>query len=61
MTKTINFSLHTQGLRIIAISGAFGTCLGAWIKTFSVRPDLFYVGFIGHSIVAASQVYLNTL
>lgn len=39
-----------------ALCGAFGTCIGAWVKVFSVGPDLFYVGFIGQSIVATSQV-----
>lgn len=39
-----------------ALCGAFGTCIGAWIKVFSVDPGLFYVGFIGQSIVATSQV-----
>lgn len=41
-----------------ALCGAIGTCVGAWIKVFSVHPDLFYVGFIGQSIVATSQVIL---
>lgn len=50
-----------QGLRIAAISGVLGTCLGAWIKCFSVQPDLFWVGFIGQSIVAASQVFILSL
>lgn len=48
----------SQGLRVTAICGAFGTCLGAWIKVFSVQQDLFYVGFIGQSVVAAAQVSL---
>lgn len=45
-----------QGLRVTALCGAFGTCIGSWIKVFSVSPDLFYVTFIGQSIVATSQV-----
>ena len=45
-----------QGLRVTALCGAFGTCIGAWIKVFSVGPDLFYVTFIGQSFVAVSQV-----
>ncbi|XP_053684189.1 feline leukemia virus subgroup C receptor-related protein 2 [Sabethes cyaneus] len=53
--------LDKLGLRIAAISGVLGTCLGAWIKCFSVRPDLFWVGFIGQSIVAASQVFILSL
>lgn len=51
----------SKGLRIAAISGVVGTCLGAWIKCFSVQPDLFWVGFIGQSIVAASQVFILSL
>lgn len=39
-----------------ALCGAVGTCAGAWVKVFSVHPDLFYVGFIGQTIVATSQV-----
>lgn len=39
-----------------ALCGATGTCLGTWIKVFSVDPNLFYVSFIGQSVVAASQV-----
>lgn len=45
-----------QGLRVAAVLGCLGTCLGAWIKVFSVDPSLFYVSFIGQSVVATSQV-----
>lgn len=44
-----------------AIFGCLGTCIGAWIKVLGVRPDLFYVAFIGQSIVAASQVFILSL
>uniref|UniRef100_A0A182MA55 Major facilitator superfamily (MFS) profile domain-containing protein n=1 Tax=Anopheles culicifacies TaxID=139723 RepID=A0A182MA55_9DIPT len=53
--------LDKLGLRIAAISGVLGTCLGAWVKCFSVSPDLFWVGFVGQSIVAASQVFILSL
>lgn len=53
--------LDKLGLRIAAVSGVVGTCLGAWIKCFSIQPDLFWVGFIGQSIVAASQVFILSL
>lgn len=53
------YGLCLQGLRVTAICGVLGTCLGAWIKVFSVHPDLFYVSFIGQTIVAASQVTSN--
>lgn len=44
-----------------AICGVIGTCAGAWVKCFSVDPSLFYVGFIGQSIVAVSQVFILSL
>lgn len=44
------------GLRWTLIIGTGLNCLGAWIKTFSVQPDRFYVVLIGHSIVAIAQV-----
>lgn len=44
-----------------AVFGCLGTCLGAWIKVLGVHPDLFYVAFIGQSIVAASQVFILSL
>ena len=44
-----------------AIFGCLGTCLGAWIKILGANPDLFYVAFIGQSIVAASQVFILSL
>ncbi|XP_055603517.1 feline leukemia virus subgroup C receptor-related protein 2 [Uranotaenia lowii] len=53
--------LDKLGLRIAAIAGVLGTCLGAWIKCFSVQPDLFWVGFMGQSVVAASQVFILSL
>ncbi|XP_058126581.1 heme transporter FLVCR2 [Anopheles ziemanni] len=53
--------LDKLGLRIAAISGVLGTCLGAWVKCFSVSPELFWVGFVGQSIVAASQVFILSL
>lgn len=52
----LSFFVLMQGLRVTALCGAFGTCIGAWIKVFSVDPSLFYVGFIGQSVVATSQV-----
>ncbi|XP_031621871.1 feline leukemia virus subgroup C receptor-related protein 2 [Contarinia nasturtii] len=53
--------LDKMGLRVTALCGAFGTCIGAWVKVFSVDPGLFYVGFIGQTIVAASQVFILSL
>ncbi|XP_018393182.1 PREDICTED: feline leukemia virus subgroup C receptor-related protein 2-like [Cyphomyrmex costatus] len=49
------------GLRWTAIIGAGFNCLGAWIKTFSIQPDRFYVAFIGQSIVAFAQTMVLPL
>lgn len=35
--------------------GSIGTCAGSWIKVGSVDPNLFWVTFLGQSIVALSQ------
>jgi MFS transporter, FLVCR family, feline leukemia virus subgroup C receptor-related protein len=62
--KLISFSFSIyifQGLRIAAILGCLGTCLGAWIKVLGVGPDLFWLAFIGQAIVAASQVFILSL
>ena len=52
---------YLQGLRVAAICGVLGTCIGAWIKVFSVQPDLFWLAFVGQSIVAASQCFILSL
>jgi FLVCR family feline leukemia virus subgroup C receptor-related protein len=38
--------------------GSIGNCAGAWIKVLSVSPDLFWVTFIGQTVVAIAQVYV---
>ncbi|XP_050322308.1 feline leukemia virus subgroup C receptor-related protein 2 isoform X4 [Bactrocera neohumeralis] len=53
--------LDKMGLRITALVGIVGTCIGSWIKVFSVQPDLFYVTFIGQTIVALAQVCILSL
>ncbi|XP_017866728.1 PREDICTED: feline leukemia virus subgroup C receptor-related protein 2 [Drosophila arizonae] len=53
--------LDKVGLRITALVGIVGTCIGAWIKVFSVDPSLFYVSFIGQAIVALAQVCILSL
>ncbi|KAH8396581.1 hypothetical protein KR215_000872, partial [Drosophila sulfurigaster] len=53
--------LDKVGLRITALVGIVGTCVGAWIKVFSVDPSLFYVSFIGQTIVALAQVCILSL
>ncbi|XP_063549051.1 uncharacterized MFS-type transporter C09D4.1 [Cydia strobilella] len=50
--------LDKTGLRVTTIIGSFGTCLGAWLKVFSVPQDMFWLGFTGQTIVAISQVFI---
>ncbi|KYQ54727.1 Feline leukemia virus subgroup C receptor-related protein 2 [Trachymyrmex zeteki] len=49
------------GLRWTTIIGASINCLGAWIKTFSIQSDRFYIVFIGQSIVALAQTMVLPL
>ncbi|XP_044744050.1 uncharacterized MFS-type transporter C09D4.1 [Chrysoperla carnea] len=53
-----SYLLDLKGLRFTTIIGSFGTCLGAWIKVFSVAPNLFAVTFIGQTFAALSQVFI---
>ncbi|XP_046430582.1 uncharacterized MFS-type transporter C09D4.1 isoform X1 [Neodiprion virginianus] len=53
-----SYLLDKLGLRVAVIIGAIGTATGAWIKVFSVAPDRFLVTFLGHSVVALSQVFV---
>ncbi|XP_018912630.1 choline/ethanolamine transporter flvcr2b isoform X2 [Bemisia tabaci] len=53
-----SWALDKLGLRKAVLLGAFGTCFGSIVKLFSVHPTLFYVTFIGQTIVAISQVFI---
>lgn len=50
-----------QGIRVAVIMGAVGTCIGAWIKVFSIGQDRFLVTFIGQTVVAVSQTFVLSL
>ncbi|CAH2049879.1 unnamed protein product, partial [Iphiclides podalirius] len=54
----VNWLLDKTGLRVTTIIGSFGTCVGAWLKVFSVSPDMFWLGFAGQTVVAVSQVFI---
>lgn len=47
-----------QGLRVAVLIGSFGTAFGSWVKMFSASPDLFWLTFLGQSIVAISQIFV---
>ncbi|XP_014599674.1 PREDICTED: feline leukemia virus subgroup C receptor-related protein 1 isoform X4 [Polistes canadensis] len=53
-----SYLLDKFGLRVAVILGAIGTAIGSWIKVFSVSPNLFWITFIGHTIVAISQTFV---
>lgn len=53
-----SYILDKLGLRFAVIIGITGTCAGSWLKVVSVRPDLFWVSFLGQSVVALSQVFI---
>jgi len=50
--------LDKKGLRLGLLIGSFGTCLGSWIKVFATGSDMFWLTFIGQTIVAASQIFV---
>ncbi|KAI4489845.1 hypothetical protein M0804_004027 [Polistes exclamans] len=52
------YDIYDNGLRVAVILGAIGTAIGSWIKVFSVSPNLFWITFIGHTIVAISQTFV---
>ncbi|XP_031831355.1 choline/ethanolamine transporter flvcr2a isoform X2 [Nomia melanderi] len=53
-----SYLLDKFGLRFAALLGAVMNALGAWIKVFSVSPDLFWLTFIGQTVVAVSQTFI---
>lgn len=48
------------GLRWTTILASVLCCIGSWIKVFSVRPDGFFMTFIGQSFIASTQVFVLT-
>uniref|UniRef100_A0A7E4VV38 Choline/ethanolamine transporter FLVCR1 n=1 Tax=Panagrellus redivivus TaxID=6233 RepID=A0A7E4VV38_PANRE len=50
--------LDKFGLRTSVLIGAFGNCLGAWLKLLSSDPDRFWLTFLAQTIVGSSQVFI---
>ncbi|VDN54042.1 unnamed protein product [Dracunculus medinensis] len=50
--------LDKYGLRVSVLLGAGGNCLGSWLKVLSAQPDLFWLSFLGQTIVGSSQVFI---
>lgn len=59
--KFTNLTDDKQGIRIAVLLGAAGTCVGAWIKVFSIAPDRFLITFIGQTVVAVAQTFILSL
>ncbi|KAF5283926.1 hypothetical protein FQR65_LT13687 [Abscondita terminalis] len=53
-----SYMLDKLGLRVAVLIGVTGTCIGTWIKVGSVAPDRFWVGFLGQTVIALSQVFI---
>ncbi|XP_069494147.1 choline/ethanolamine transporter FLVCR2 isoform X2 [Ambystoma mexicanum] len=54
----VAYLLDKKGLRVIALAGAALNCAGAWLKTASVRPDLFGVTVFGQVVCSLAQVFI---
>ncbi|XP_020649571.3 choline/ethanolamine transporter FLVCR2 isoform X6 [Pogona vitticeps] len=50
--------LDKKGLRLIALAGSALNCLGAWVKTGSMKPHLFPVTVLGQIICSLAQVFI---
>ena len=51
------FLLDRKGLRLSCILGALLTSIGSIIKCAAVRPNLFFLAFIGQTICAIAQSF----
>ncbi|XP_046586986.1 uncharacterized MFS-type transporter C09D4.1-like isoform X2 [Neodiprion lecontei] len=56
-----SYLINVIGLRWSILAGATVTCLGTWIKVFSVSPDRFAVTLIGQTIIFVSKPFIQPL
>uniref|UniRef100_UPI00358EEE42 heme transporter FLVCR2-like n=1 Tax=Myxine glutinosa TaxID=7769 RepID=UPI00358EEE42 len=54
----VTWLLDKMGLRVIALLAASLDCLGAWLKTASVRRHLFGVTALGQFVCAVANVFI---
>lgn len=54
----VTWLLDKKGLRVIALVATALNCAGTWIKVASVRPNLFYVTFLGQFCCSFAQVFI---
>lgn len=55
-----SYLMDRVGLRGTCLIGCIGTCVGSWIKVFSVQQDRFYVTFVGQALIASCQITVMT-
>lgn len=60
-TQFLWVNCSSKGLRAAALVGVLGTTLGTWIKVFSVQPHLFWVTFLGQTVVFVAQICILSL
>jgi len=53
--------MEFQGLRFAVTLGSVGTVLGSWLKVFSVAPNLFWLTFVGQTLLAMSQTFILSI
>ncbi|XP_046736540.1 feline leukemia virus subgroup C receptor-related protein 2-like [Diprion similis] len=56
-----SYLVNLIGLRWSVVAGAMITCLGAWMKVFSVSRDCFVVTLISQAIIAVSETFTQPL
>ncbi|KAM8846841.1 choline/ethanolamine transporter flvcr2b-like isoform 2-T2 [Synchiropus picturatus] len=54
----VTWLLDRKGLRVIAIAGTALNCAGTWVKVASVKPNLFFVSFLGQFCCSCAQVFI---
>ncbi|XP_046751382.1 feline leukemia virus subgroup C receptor-related protein 2-like [Diprion similis] len=53
-----SYLMNRIGLRWTCLITTLLTCLGSWIKVFSVSPDQFIVACIGQLVIAVAHVFV---
>ncbi|CAK1544367.1 unnamed protein product [Leptosia nina] len=56
-----SYLLDKTNLRVTTLIGSFGNCAGAWLKVMSVRQDLFWLSFLGQTVLAFAQVFVLSI
>lgn len=53
--------LDKRGMRDIAVVGSAFNCVGAWIKTSTADPSLFYMALLGQFVCSVATVYILSI